>query len=210
MFESYSLAATELFLSWYPRNPVVFSPEILLPRFSQHGWQAGISNVTLPTGFFRGAILHLGFHRQFAYYAANIYIPLVMLVLISWVSFWFDVTAIEARVTLGVTTILTLATQTFGFNQITPPVSYVKAVDVFIGMCQLFVALALLEFALVDIVLRRKRGKPTGGADESAAETRRESTAKNKARRIDKISRILFPLTFFGFLIVYFAVCFAH
>lgn len=34
-----------------------------------------------------------------------------MLVIVSWVSFWLDRGAVPARVTLGVTTLLTMTTQ---------------------------------------------------------------------------------------------------
>lgn len=37
-----------------------------------------------------------------------------MLVIVSWVSFWLDPNAIPARVSLGVTTLLTMATQISG------------------------------------------------------------------------------------------------
>jgi hypothetical protein len=71
-----------------------------------------------------------------------------MLVIVSWVnykliiivnilylqvSFWLDRTAVPARVTLGVTTLLTMTTQTSGINAKLPPVSYSKAIDIWCG-----------------------------------------------------------------------------
>lgn len=77
-----------------------------------------------------------------------------MLVIVSWVSFWLDPNAIPARVSLGVTTLLTMATQISGINQTLPPVSYIKAIDVWTGVCLFFVFGALLEFALVNYASR--------------------------------------------------------
>lgn len=68
----------------------------------------------------------LAFQRKFSYYLLTIYIPCDMLVVVSWVSFWLDANAIPARVSLGVTTLLTMATQTTGINNSLPPVSYTK------------------------------------------------------------------------------------
>ena len=104
-----------------------------------------------------------------------------MLVIVSWVSFWLDQNAIPARVSLGVTTLLTMSTQTSGINAQLPPVSYTKAIgkfcirgwnldivlfvftDVWTGVCQSFVFCALLEFALVNYASRsdmhRERGR---------------------------------------------------
>lgn len=77
-----------------------------------------------------------------------------MLVIVSWVSFWLDPNAIPARVSLGVTTLLTMATQISGINSSLPPVSYTKAIDVWTGVCLTFVFGALLEFALVNYASR--------------------------------------------------------
>ena len=70
--------------------------------------------------------VNLLFKREFSYYLIQIYIPCCMLVIVSWVSFWLDANAVPARVSLGVTTLLTMATQTTGINNSLPPVSYTK------------------------------------------------------------------------------------
>lgn len=68
----------------------------------------------------------------------------------SWISFWIKPEAIPARVTLGVTSLLTLATQNTQSQQSLPPVSYVKAIDVWMSSCSVFVFLSLMEFAVVN------------------------------------------------------------
>ena len=78
--------------------------------------------------------VELIFKREFSYYLITIYVPCCMLVIVSWVSFWLDQNAIPARVSLGVTTLLTMSTQTSGINAQLPPVSYTKAIDVWTGV----------------------------------------------------------------------------
>ena len=55
--------------------------------------------------------VELIFKREFSYYLITIYVPCCMLVIVSWVSFWLDPNAVPARVSLGVTTLLTMSTQ---------------------------------------------------------------------------------------------------
>lgn len=70
-----------------------------------------------------------------------------------WVSFWIKPEAAPARVTLGVTSLLTLSTQHAKSQASLPPVSYLKAVDAFMSVCTIFVFMALMEYCLVNIVL---------------------------------------------------------
>ncbi|CAJ0572250.1 unnamed protein product, partial [Mesorhabditis spiculigera] len=97
----------------------------------------------------------LGLKREFSYYLLQLYIPSFMLVAVSWVSFWLDKDSVPARVTLGVTTLLTMTTQASGVNANLPPVSYTKAIDIWIGVCLAFIFGALLEFALVNWAARK-------------------------------------------------------
>lgn len=112
-----------------------------------------ICSLLIP-GIYPCLFIHLVFKREFSYYLIQIYIPCCMLVIVSWVSFWLDQNAIPARVSLGVTTLLTMATQTSSINSSLPPVSYTKAIDVWTGVCLTFVFGALLEFALVNYASR--------------------------------------------------------
>ena len=113
-----------------------------------------VSLIKKLTGEYSCVQVKLIFRREFSYYLIQIYIPCIMLVIVSWVSFWLDPNAIPARVSLGVTTLLTMATQISGINASLPPVSYIKAIDVWTGVCLFFVFGALLEFALVNYASR--------------------------------------------------------
>ena len=52
--------------------------------------------------------------RQYGFYLLQTYIPSILIVIISWVSFWINKDAVPARISLGVTTVLTMATQLSG------------------------------------------------------------------------------------------------
>lgn len=78
------------------------------------------------------------------YYLIQIYIPSGLIVIISWVSFWLNRNATPARVSLGVTTVLTMTTLMSSTNAALPKISYVKSIDVYLGTCFVMVFASLL------------------------------------------------------------------
>lgn len=139
---------------WKEDGPVQVTSNLHLPRFTLTKFETDYCTSKTNTGEYSCVIVNLIFKREFSYYLIQIYIPCIMLVIVSWVSFWLDPNAIPARVSLGVTTLLTMATQISGINASLPPVSYTKAIDVWTGVCLTFVFGALLEFALVNYASR--------------------------------------------------------
>ncbi|MEQ2183842.1 Gamma-aminobutyric acid receptor subunit rho-3 [Goodea atripinnis] len=78
------------------------------------------------------------------------YFPTMLMVMLSWVSFWIDRRAVPARVSLGITTVLTMSTIITGVSASMPQVSYVKAVDIYLWASFLFVFLSVIEYAAVN------------------------------------------------------------
>lgn len=116
-----------------------------------------LSFVFILAGTFSSLRADLILSRKDQFYVLQVFVPSILLVLLSWVSFWVDASAVPARVSLGVTCVLTMTTQSSGTRQMLPPVSYVKAIDVWMFMCLLFVFAALLEFAYVNVLMRSKK-----------------------------------------------------
>ncbi|UYV66107.1 GLRA3 [Cordylochernes scorpioides] len=162
--------------------------------------------------------------RSLGYHLVQSYLPTILIVVISWVSFWLDVDAIPARITLGVTTLLTISSKGAGIQTNLPPVSYVKAIDVWMGVCTTFVFSALLEFTFVNYMWRKggslfslpgrqptlqlvaaraeaKEGEQEGDKAQRPAQVlvTQPSTTEGKirAKKIDRHSRVLFPAFFF-------------
>ncbi|XP_029826465.3 glycine receptor subunit alpha-1 [Ixodes scapularis] len=104
------------------------------------------------------------FVRRLTASIVNTYIPSGLVVALSWLTFWLDVSAVPARITLGVTSILTLATQVVQSRSSLPPVDYIKAVDVWLFVCLVMVFASLLEYAvaynLEKILAMERKRKP--------------------------------------------------
>ncbi|XP_071082584.1 glycine receptor subunit alpha-2-like isoform X9 [Haliotis cracherodii] len=237
---SYSYTADNVVFKWHS-TPVIMREGMTLPRFVVQYNSAGScefknSATSMIVGNFSCITAEFELTRLFGYYIAQVYLPSVLIVMLSWVSFWIDIDAIPARVSLGLLTVLTMTTQSTGARNSLPRVSYVKAIDVWMAMCLGFVFAALLEFAYVNVqnrVERRRRMSVMEG-NEGNGKVKEDPTFKNKelrgcenkisfssnrrivylqdrlkrqrARMADKISRVMFPIMFFVFNIVYWLV----
>jgi hypothetical protein len=109
--------------------------------------------------------LHFQFYRQQGYYLLQIYIPLTLIVMCSWVTFWLRKTEkgseIPARTSLGASSVLSVVTIGFSGKD-KPQVGYATALDVFIIICFVTVFAALVEFAFInflDTLVRRLKRK---------------------------------------------------
>uniref|UniRef100_A0A914WHF8 Neurotransmitter-gated ion-channel transmembrane domain-containing protein n=1 Tax=Plectus sambesii TaxID=2011161 RepID=A0A914WHF8_9BILA len=94
--------------------------------------------------------------RLVLFHIIQTYVPTGMLVLISWMSFWLDPRAAPARISLTITTLLTLTTMSNGARQDLPQVSYVKALDIWLAFCQGLIFLVLLEYTWVSFYITRR------------------------------------------------------
>lgn len=76
-----------------------------------------------PTGKFTCIEVKFHLERQMGYYLIQMYIPSLLIVILSWVSFWINMDAAPARVALGITTVLTMTTQSSGSRASLPKVT---------------------------------------------------------------------------------------
>jgi len=86
----------------------------------------------------------------------QLYVPSMLIVILSWLSFWLNIDAAPARVSIGLLTVLTTTTMSTGARDRLPRVSYIKAIDVWMAACLVFVFVSLLEYAVVSVFSRRK------------------------------------------------------
>uniref|UniRef100_A0A452U055 Gamma-aminobutyric acid type A receptor subunit delta n=1 Tax=Ursus maritimus TaxID=29073 RepID=A0A452U055_URSMA len=98
-------------------------------------------------GQFPRLSLHFHLRRNRGVYIIQSYMPSILLVAMSWVSFWISQAAVPARVSLGITTVLTMTTLMVSARSSLPRASAIKALDVYFWICYVFVFAALVEYA---------------------------------------------------------------
>ncbi|XP_025163471.1 glycine receptor subunit alpha-3 isoform X1 [Harpegnathos saltator] len=155
--ESLSHTTDEMIFQWDPDVPLVVDENIELPQLQLVKNYTADCTQVYSTGNFTCLEVVFVLKRRLGYYLFHTYVPTCLIVIMSvsktWVSFWIKPEAAPARVTLGVTSLLTLSTQHAKSQASLPPVSYLKAVDAFMSVCTVFVFMALMEYCLVNIVL---------------------------------------------------------
>lgn len=227
---SFAKTTRELELLWYREKPVKMYRRLQLPQFQVKDISVDTCTQSFHIGNYSCLQAVFQLRRNVGYHLVQSYLPTLLIVVVSWVSFWLDVDAIPSRVTLGVTTLLTVCSESSGFRDKMPAVSYVKALDIWMGSCTAFVFLAMLEFTLVNYLGRHRRrlrfwssgdhphhqlirsGSGAEGVEvedvgaESVLGTclplawRKEAEL---AKRIDQTSRAVFPLLFVAFNLIY-------
>ncbi|XP_034290928.1 glycine receptor subunit alpha-2 isoform X3 [Pantherophis guttatus] len=156
--ESFGYTMNDLIFEWMSDGPVQVAEGLTLPQFIlKEEKELGYCTKHYNTGKFTCIEVKFHLERQMGYYLIQMYIPSLLIVILSWVSFWINMDAAPARVALGITTVLTMTTQSSGSRASLPKVSYVKAIDIWMAVCLLFVFAALLEYAAVNFVSRQHK-----------------------------------------------------
>ncbi|XP_013793317.2 gamma-aminobutyric acid receptor subunit beta-like [Limulus polyphemus] len=155
---------------WKP-YPVVGVERAKLPQFSVIRYETTDRTEVLATGIYQRLSLSFELKRNIGYFIFQTYLPSILIVMLSWVSFWINHEATSARVALGITTVLTMTTISTGVRSSLPRISYVKAIDIYLVMCFVFVFAALLEYAAVNYTFWGARAKKKKTKEPEESET---------------------------------------
>ncbi|KAI6202703.1 PHCl [Aphelenchoides besseyi] len=161
--ESYGYTTDDIDYYWGRRVDTTDTPEkavafdkFSLPQFRRSGYRVNITTATTSSGAYDRLYVQVVISRNLGFYLMNIILPAMLIVMISWVSFWLNREASPARVTLGVTTVLTMTTLITTTNNSMPKVSYIKGLDVFLNFCFVMVFASLVEYAIVSYLNKRR------------------------------------------------------
>ncbi|KAL9969129.1 hypothetical protein ACROYT_G021303 [Oculina patagonica] len=99
-------------------------------------------------------IITFEFNRRINFYLLSWYLPATLIVALSWVGFWIDTKATPARISLGTITILAMGSFLIGEQDGFPSVSYIRAIDIYLITCFVFVFGCMVEYAFVHYAKR--------------------------------------------------------
>ncbi len=152
--------------------------KLSLPDWDITSWQVDISPVELIEGANTLPGMAFEFHakRYIGYYLVKVLLPLLMIVMMSWIVFWIHPSESGSQISVSITSMLTLIAYRFALGAMLPKVSYITRMDGFILFATIMVFIALMEAVTTSRLV--KVGK------------------EEMALKMDRFCRILFPGTF--------------
>jgi hypothetical protein len=95
--------------------------------------------------------------RRYEFYLWKVFLPLLLMVVVSWSVFWFDPPEVSSQVTIAVTTILTIIAFAFAISLTLPRVPYLTFADAFFLTCYIFAFVTMVEVTAVHIAYRNQQ-----------------------------------------------------
>jgi len=120
--------------------------------------------------------------RHSIYFIWQAAMPLILIVMMSWVPFWVDPRRAEMQFAIASSTVLTLIAFRFTLAAMLPPLPYLTRLDMLTIGGTILVFMAFLQVVITSLLAQGER--------------------LALARRIDKLCRIIFPLIFIGLIIL--------
>ncbi|XP_053137382.1 gamma-aminobutyric acid receptor subunit delta [Hemicordylus capensis] len=147
--ESYGYSSEDIVYQWSENQDQIHGLDKLqLAQFTITSFRFATEVMNFKSaGQFPRLSLHFQLRRNRGVYIIQSYVPSILLVAMSWVSFWISQSAVPARVSLGITTVLTMTTLMVSARSSLPRASAIKALDVYFWICYVFVFAALVEYA---------------------------------------------------------------
>ncbi|CAK9822021.1 pH-sensitive chloride channel 2 [Anthophora retusa] len=168
VFESWTYNVLDMVLYW-DQEPIILADELHLTEYKLMDKWVNASEVFYTTsqqhfghfaGNFSSISITFKLAREMGFFMMDYYIPSILIVVISWVSFWLHMDASPPRIVLGTNTILTFMTLASKVENSLPKVSYIKASEIWFLGCTIFLFAAMVEFAFVNTIYRRKKNVP--------------------------------------------------
>ncbi|XP_048225272.1 gamma-aminobutyric acid receptor subunit beta-3 isoform X1 [Perognathus longimembris pacificus] len=189
--ESYGYTTDDIEFYWRGGDKAVTGVErIELPQFSIVEHRLVSRNVVFATGAYPRLSLSFRLKRNIGYFILQTYMPSILITILSWVSFWINYDASAARVALGITTVLTMTTINTHLRETLPKIPYVKAIDMYLMGCFVFVFLALLEYAFVNYIFFGRGPQRQKKLAEKTAKAKNDRS-KSEGNRVDAHGNIL-------------------
>jgi hypothetical protein len=126
-------------------------------------------------------VLTVDVKRSISFFTLKVILPLMLIVAMSWMVFWIGPDLMASKISVGVTTMLTLIAYRFAIGGMVPRLSFLTGLDYFVLGSSVLVFLTLMVVAFTAYLIEKGR--------------------LEQAKRLDRISRWMAPLLFLAMIL---------
>ncbi|MFI4955010.1 MAG: hypothetical protein ACHP9Y_03765, partial [Gammaproteobacteria bacterium] len=121
-------------------------------------------------------IFDIEIKRDPTFYIWKVFLPLLLMVILSWTVLWIEPSELSSQAQISVTTILTVIAFSFAISSSMPKVPYLTLIDIFFLTCYFFAFITAIEMTSMHFLGLRNH--------------------KQISRKVQKTSRIILPTSF--------------
>src|SRR6266852_824478 len=100
--------------------------------------------------------------RRSSFYLWKVFLPLTLMVFLSWSVFWIEANDLSNQIQVAVTTILTVIAFAFAISATMPRLPYLTYIDAFFLECYIYVFIAVVALMTVLVTHRSERRRDLG------------------------------------------------
>lgn len=172
-FGSFGYTKRDVIYKWNSARQVAIAEDMKLSQFDLVANPTANYSASTTLSHTEYSMLLVYFHlqRHMGNFLIQVYGPCVLLVVLSWVSFWLNREATADRVSLGITTVLTMTFLGLEARTDLPKVPYPTALDFFVFLSFAFIFATIIQFAVVHYFTKYGSGECYFSSDLSESET---------------------------------------
>ncbi|CAG9854553.1 unnamed protein product [Phyllotreta striolata] len=199
-FGSFGYTKQDLIYRWNTARRVAIADDMKLSQFDLIATPAGNNTINIFNGEKKSveySMLLVDFHlqRHMGNFLIQVYGPCILLVVLSWVSFWLNREATADRVSLGITTVLTMTFLGLEARTNLPKVPYPTALDFFVFLSFAFIFATIIQFAIVHYFTKYGSGEcyfsfsSDSSSDEEDWAHLQPKASKSVAKSVEECSK---------------------
>lgn len=130
---------------------------ITAPDWDVEGWNIRKSDFTFEGSSEKlsSLIFEINVKRQAGYYILLFLIPLLLIIMMSWMAFWLDTSLSSSQISIATTSMLTLIAYRFIVTSNLPKIAYMTRMDLFILGSSILIFFTLLQSIITSSISAR-------------------------------------------------------
>lgn len=190
-FGSFGYTKRDVIYKWNSARQVAIADDMKLSQFDLVANPTANYSASPPLSHTDYSMLLVYFHlqRHMGNFLIQVYGPCILLVVLSWVSFWLNREATADRVSLGITTVLTMTFLGLEARTDLPKVPYPTALDFFVFLSFAFIFASIIQFAVVHYFTKYGSGECYFSSDLSDTDSSSEEEDVRRPLRKEPVHR---------------------